>query len=696
MVLVEITKVILTRGETWALVEYRTQDSSGTFGGNFGCNGDTLVTGQVFKGKITFKRDRTGVKKKSFKGVPVSRQEHSLKYALKRAGINWPDRARLWNAFKPISRLFNVLKTRKNSELMSVQKIGRKKLAKLYAAYDSIAQELNMSDSIAKTLPSLHAYLNENQTAAIVAAHENMENFVRFVAHDPWRIMYDKEFDSFTYECKKRADFIGATTTKSRQTMTAKAMADLKLTTLDPRAKRAAAIHKLREYMKSTGNYWMPLSYFLGNASEIDPTWPCVIHDGHVALARYADIEAFIGKTFDGIKTKRQPNWTPPDQDAQLDSVQRSAVIKACEEPLFILQGGAGTGKTTVCKHIVKSLAGNVLCAAPTGKAAQRLAQVAGVDAYTVHRIAYMNEDTPLPANLLLDEQSMQEPEILAMLLKKRPFNKIIFVGDVAQLTSVGPGQFFKDICDSNIPKIELQRIYRSSETSYIASNGKKIRNGDTRLDYSENSFVTHKYKNDDDIVQNSRQIYQETGEMPMVLCNTNAEVAKLNGRLRQICNPIGEKPFSDAVNMDYSNKTWRYADWRFGLGDSVINTVNKYTSNSSGTTELEVANGEIGIVIKVAGSKVMVRFDRVVEYNIREEDFIRPAYALTVNKAQGSEYGTVLLKSTSSWGDKRERFYTAVTRAKKKCIIYELGSANSDCIRANPAKRKTYLLKRN
>lgn len=689
MVRIEITKVILSRGDSWALVEYRTAESRGTFGGNFGCLSDTLVPGQLFNGDITSKRDRTGRKKISFKGVPISRQDHALKHALKSAGMNWTDRAALFSNYKPSSGLFSALKARHSSELMSIQKIGRKKLQKMYAAYDAIAQELSLSLELSKTLPNLHRYLNENQTAAILTWHKDMAAFVKFVIHDPWRLMYDKEFDSFTYECQKRAAFLSATTPKSRKIMVEKAMIDLKLTANDPRARRVAAIHKLREYMKSTGSYWMRLTHFLGTGS-LDPTWPCVVHDGHVALVKYAEIEAFIGKTIASISENPQSTWVPPPPEAQLDRQQRQAVVQACEEPIFILNGGAGTGKTTVSAAIVKSLKGDVLCAAPTGKAAQRLSQVTGIEAYTVHRLVYMSEEISLSSNLLLDEQSMQEPEILAMLLKKRSFNKIIFVGDTAQLTSVGPGQFFKDICASKLPRIELEKIYRSSETSFISSNGQKIRNGNGELDYSSESFISHRYRSDEDIIDTARVIYTETGTMPIVLCNTNAEVSKLNGPLRQVCNPLGNLPYSDPVNMDYSNKTWRYADWRFGLGDSVINTVNKYTEE---TKELEVANGEIGIVIKVAGPIVTVRFDRVVHYDLKEDPTIRPAYALTVNKSQGSEYPIVIFKSTSSWGDKRERFYTAVTRAKQKCIIYEVGTANSDCIRAAPACRKTYLL---
>jgi len=161
------------------------------------------------------------------------------------------------------------------------------------------------------------------------------------------------------------------------------------------------------------------------------------------------------------------------------------------------------------------------------------------------------------------------------------------------------------------------------------------------------------------------------------------------------------------------TSATFRYPNWRFAMNDSVINVTNKYIVKPiDGTnrteTVLQVANGDIGDIIKIKNvpskqnkittTSIWVRFsDVVVEYEgpIDYNEYLRPAYALTVNKAQGSEYDFVIVKSVSSWGDKRERFYTAVTRAKKKCIVYEVGSANDDCIRAAPACRKTFLFKK-
>jgi len=295
-----------------------------------------------------------------------------------------------------------------------------------------------------------------------------------------------------------------------------------------------------------------------------------------------------------------------------------------------------------------------------------------------------------------LDEQSMQEPEILACLFKKRHFRKIIFVGDVGQLTSVGPGQFFRDLCCSDIPKVELTKIYRSD--SFVASNGQKVRAGDYDLDTDDNSFEICRYEDQAQLIQTCKDIYSATQEMPIVLCNTNAEVAELNYDLREICNPIGAKPKTKPMNLDYvSANKWRYMNWRFGNGDAVINIRNYYIEDSDGKKSLIVANGEIGTVMQTTNVLCKVAFfGGVVVFNLDEDasDYLRPAYALTVNKAQGSEYDTVIVKSRTAWGDKRERFYTAITRAKKKCIVFEVGNSIEECVRAPVAKRKTFLLK--
>ena len=704
----EILKILCTRGADWALIKYR--DVSGQISkctGTFGCAGTEMVPGQIYIGRMSKKRKRDGSLENKFNGRPLNRESHALKRALSQQKINFRDRSAIFSTLRDVKLILTALKHQQHQTLMSVPKIGRKKLQKMYAAYDSIKSELSRSTSLKKALPSLFQYLSASQKEAIEkcfkkSSEDAFDAFVRFVRTDPWRIEFDTEFDTFKHlDVDRRVDFLAATKPKSRKTMIAKALVDLKITSYstDPRWLRNQSIHYIREHMKKTGDYWMPLRLFYTrmNVCKVEANWPCLCRDGFIALAKYAAIEEFIKTTFDTIRQRYgQCPYTLPSEDILLDEFQRGAVQQACRHPLFILAGGAGVGKTTVCEHIVQALGKkNVTCAAPTGKAAQRLQELVGIQTFTVHRLVYMSDTVEVAPILLLDEQSMQEPEILARLFMKRHFKKIIFVGDVGQLTSVGPGQFFRDLCNTDIPKVELTKIYRSD--SCIASNGQKVRVGDYDLDIDDNSFEICRYEDNPHLIQTCKDIFLSTQKMPIVLCNTNAEVAELNYDLREICNPTGAKPKTKPINLGYvSANVWRYSNWCFGIGDTVINIRNYYIDDGN-KKKLLVANGEIGTVTHTTNTLCKVAFfGGTVPFSLQEDvaDYLRPAYALTVNKAQGSEYDTVIVKSRTSWGDKRERFYTAITRAKKKCLVFEVGNSIEECVRTPAAKRKTFLLK--
>ena len=733
MVLIEITKVINAQYGNWALVEYRTKDGTrGVCGGKFGCDACYIVAGQIYRGNISRKRTPDGRVRASFnQGKIVSPEAHLLKYAFNMHGIGYKDRAAIFSRMK-VKELIYALQEKKSAELMSIPKIGKKKLLDMYASYETVRMQLDASARLYKQFPLMCNSVSREQLLTLFQYFNmNMQELIDFLKADPWRLWYGSEYNGFIEISEKEEQFKKTLRPKTREKLAQNAALDMKRPQPDPGFKRCQAIDTIIRHMRRTGDYWMPLRDFRSVMSDrIGPTWPVVVREGYIAVKRYASIEKYLEETLSNIvRDYRYTRWTPPPETAQLDENQRRALAEACTQPVFILQGGAGVGKTTVCKHIVKSLYGDVTCAAPTGKAAQRLTEVTGVEAYTVHRLKYMSETVEVDSTLLLDEQSMQEPEVLAELFTKRKFSKIIFVGDAAQLTSVGPGQLFRDLCDSEYPKIELTKIYRSGDKSFIATNGQKIRVGDPCLDESAESFIVHPYKSAGSIVEKVSQIYSDTKSMPMVLCNTNKEVAMLNGPLRDLINPIHPNPCKSAeMNMDYSNGEWRYIDWRFGKGDAVINITNKYASNGSAGMSLQVANGEIGKVIDILGNSISVAFPKQVGHTYvdfyvhppkanananantrtagqkqqdakKEEvclvkDYLRPAYALTVNKAQGSEYPVVIVKSTSCWGDKRERFYTAITRAKERCIVYEVGTANTDCIRASPARRKTFFLK--
>jgi len=704
---IQVTKVIQTRGDDWALVKFRNDGSEGTCAGYFGCTNIYIVPGQIYSGKLQQKRSHDGKLLTRFKGKPAQRVIHRLQYALKVHGVSWNARDVLTSTFKPIKKLFDVIEFKRWTQLTSLPGIGKASVKKIKNAYESIKNILQRSNTLQSQFPTLAKYMNNEQVEAAMQWMKkpdtnSMTNFLQFLHLDPFRIIYHDEYDSFTYVNKGRDEFIKATKHTSRVKMAEAAAIDLCISAADSRRGRYKAIEVIKRHMTKSGDYWMSRRSFLARFSHIEATWPIVQHEGYVALMKYADVEQFIQKEFAKVRQREQPLWRPPPDDAQLDDRQREAVQGACENPLYVIQGGAGVGKTSVCKHIVKSLYSAVTCAAPTGKAAQRLKESTGVDAFTVHRLYYSKSIETFPT-LLLDEQSMQDLEILAQLLREHTFNKIIFVGDTGQLTSVGPGQFLKDLCGSDVPRIELTHIYRSGPDSFIATNGQKIRDGDTNLDTAASSFEVLPYQNEEQIVSAAILVAEETGDRPMILCNTNQEIATLNRLLRQQFNPPAATITSKPVNLEYISSTalFRYQNWQFALNDSVINVTNKYKEEAfddSTKTILQVANGDIGTVTKITADSIYVRYpDALVRYDgpIDYNEYLRPAYALTVNKAQGSEYNVVIVKSVSSWGDKRERFYTAVTRAKKKCIIYEVGTANDDCIRAAPASRKTFLFKR-
>lgn len=698
---IEISKVLQVRDD-WALVKFRSVSSTGVCGGTFHCPGRHIVAGQVYKGHLRQKRRANGQLCWSFKGVPANAVGHRAKFALDAAGVNLARRKVLFETFKPIAKLFKVIEAKRWTSLTSLQQIGKSSVTKIQQAYETLKPFLQRSQVLSREFPTLSATMSAKQTEEAMAwmkmpDESPMAAWCDFIREDPFRIIYHTEFDSFLFqENSPRARFLAATTHKSRVKMAEAVAKDLKIPTNDSRRQRYKAIEYVLKHIKQTGDYWMPLRTFRANFHTVDARWPFKTYETYITLTKYADIERFIEKEFEKVQLCEQPAFALPDDSVLLDATQREAVKQACENPLFVLHGGAGVGKTSVCEHIVASLHGAVTCAAPTGKAAQRLKEMTGAVAHTVHRLYYA-ESLETHPTLLLDEQSMQDLEILAKLLSKRTFHKIIFVGDTGQLTSVGPGQFLKDLCASDVPSIELTKIYRSG--SFVASNGNKIRHGDTNLDTSPDSFEVIPYTSDQKIVEKSVEILRQTGCRPIVLCNTNKETANLNIELRKKFNPPEATHTSVPINLDYvSDGSFRYPGWRFAVGDSVINVTNKYKEVRGGENkvQLQVANGDIGSIVRITSEHIFVQYDTMVKYEgvIEYCEYLRPAYALTVNKAQGSEYDFVIVKSVSSWGDKRERLYTAITRAKKKCIIYEVGSANDDCIRAAPSERKTFLFK--
>ena len=304
----ELIKKILNRND-WVLCVLKDSNcNTKTFGGKYGCEPSTMVPGQIYIGKITSKRGRDGKMKNSFNGTPQSRPGHALKAALEKHGVKYRDRTMLFS-IKPLTKLITSLQN-KNDVITQLPNIGKKKLANIFSAFESVSQQLYVGQSLSKTLPSLLRYLNRSQTDALLKWHGNkMEDLLAFLVSDPWRLIYDKEFDCFGFENRPRNDFLAATKPKSRQKMVQLVCQDLKMSaSLDPRSQRCQAIDTIRKYMASSGSYWMPVELFQRSFSEIHSDWPIVIDGEHLALNKFAQIETFLSRTFrDMMANYEQP-----------------------------------------------------------------------------------------------------------------------------------------------------------------------------------------------------------------------------------------------------------------------------------------------------------------------------------------------------------------------------------------------------
>ncbi len=722
-------------GPSWARVKFQSGSTFGDCVGLFECQHDMIVIGQEYTGNL-FKKKFKGVLRWNFNGRPSDKMNHLVNYQLCRVGVKEKVRALLFFCFKPIPKLIQVVDNKKWEQLTSLQGVARGIVKKIEQGCLAVKENLKKNEHLRTEFPLLCDAISPKQMESL---KEYLgAQLVPFLRNDPYRIIFDDEFDGL-YQNEHRSLFLKQTTHRTRCKMAAKAAADLNLSGDDnPGRRRYLAIDVVRQHIQKTKDYNMPIQNFKLCVPTSDERWPIIQCGDKITLKKYYAVERSLENSFEQVVENFNRSHllcTPPTTTNMLDETQCKAVQMACENPLFILTGGAGTGKTSVCKEIVKCFEGKVTCIAPTGKASKRMSEVTGCEAVTTHRL-YYSKSIPVHPTLLFDEQSMQEPEILAKLLKKYlnlstpkysddidtthrnvdcneglKIERLIFVGDTGQMTSVGPGQFLKDICKSDIPSLELTRIYRCGPTSFIASNGFKIRTGDVHLDTSPESFEIIPYTTDQAIVDRVVEIEKKTKKRAIVLCNTNREIAAINTLLRAEFNPLDTKATHEktsAFNLHYVSKNvYLYPKWRFATGDSVICVKNKYTECVPST--LISANGDVGIIIRINPSfstpegertAITVAFDgsddnmRYVRYVGYDEFslFLRPAYALTVNKAQGSEYEYVIVKSSSGWGDKRERFYTAVSRAKVKCIVYEEGSSNTECILSKASHRNTSL----
>jgi exodeoxyribonuclease V alpha subunit len=385
-----------------------------------------------------------------------------------------------------------------------------------------------------------------------------------------------------------------------------------------------------------------------------------------------------------------------------LSSEQRAAVQMALENPVSVLTGGPGTGKTTCLKALIDALqaqGASVVLASPTGRAAKRLAEATGHPARTIHRLLEpsptlgfkRNEENPLEIDyLVVDEASMLDLLLTNHLLKAiRPGTQVLFVGDVDQLPSVGAGDVLRDLIASGLaPVARLMTIFRQAAGSQIITNAHLINQGKLPLiDKDSQDFFLFAAEDADaaanwvvDVV--AERIPAKFGldalrdiQVLTPIYRGAVGVSALNERLQTRLNPSSDKK----AERRLFGVTYR-------AGDKVMQTLNNY--------DKDVFNGDIGFIhsLDAIEHTLTVDFDgRLVPYDWNEVDELSLAYAISVHKAQGSEFPAVVLPLVPAHYMMLQRnlLYTAVTRARSLCVLVGSRKAISMAVRNNKVAQR-------
>lgn len=388
----------------------------------------------------------------------------------------------------------------------------------------------------------------------------------------------------------------------------------------------------------------------------------------------------------------------------EYDDVQIAAIKQAIDSKVMVLTGGPGTGKTTTTQGIIaayKAAGLRILLAAPTGRASKRMSEATGMEAKTIHRLLEYNpqdgykrnDENPLEGDaLIVDECSMIDIILMYNLMKAIPEHmRLVMVGDIDQLPSVGAGNVLRDIIESEkIPVIRLTRIFRQAQSSRIVMSAHAINQG--RFPDISNGMNTDFFfikKDDpeqvaDEIVKLVRDRLPKAYKQP--LCNIQVltpmqrsvvGAGNLNTVLQQALN-------HNTLSLSRGGNTYK-------LGDRVMQIRNNYDKN--------VFNGDIGTVEKVnlEDRTLTINFDdTMVEYEASELDEVVLAYATTIHKSQGSEYPIVVIPvlMTHFVMLQRNLIYTGITRAKKICVLIGQTKALSYAIRNLTVSKRNTLLK--
>lgn len=362
------------------------------------------------------------------------------------------------------------------------------------------------------------------------------------------------------------------------------------------------------------------------------------------------------------------------------DDVQQAAIHMAAESKVMVLTGGPGTGKTTTTQGIIsawKTAGLSILLAAPTGRAAKRMSEATGMEAKTIHRLLgfkptegyKFNEENPLDGDaLIVDECSMIDIILMYSLLKAIPLTmRLVLVGDIDQLPSVGAGNVLRDIIESEaIPVTRLTRIFRQAQSSRIVMNAHAINQGyfPNIQNGKDTDFFFIRAEEPQDAVPQIVNLVKN--RLPKAYGRPVSDVQVLTPMRRSYCG-------SDNLNIELQKAlnpmgvSLSFGGTLYRSGDRVMQIRNNY--------DKDVYNGDIGTIsdVDLEENELLVSFgDKVVTYEKSELDELVLAYATTIHKSQGSEYPIVIIPVFYSFFTllQRNLIYTAITRAKKICVL--------------------------
>ena len=410
---------------------------------------------------------------------------------------------------------------------------------------------------------------------------------------------------------------------------------------------------------------------------------------------------------FSGMKESDIKNWIKKSSEIELSSGQEDAIIQALTKKVLCITGGPGVGKTTVVRQILNLITQRgamVQLCAPTGRAAKRLSESTGLEAKTIHRLLEFEPmshgfkrcaEFPLLCDcLILDEASMLDISLMNSLL--RAVSKtcvVIFVGDIDQLPSVGPGAVLANLIDSKcLPVVRLNQIFRQAQSSKIIVNAHRVNQGLMPLDINkgDKSDCYVIYQSDVEkiaevidkiILEKLDQVFgfnpKEDLQIltPMTKGGLGSEA--LNIRLQKLLNP------NPSVKLTRFGQT-------FSPGDKVIQIVNNYDKN--------IFNGDIGIIIRMdqEEGECVIDYDGAhISYELSELDEVKLAYAITIHKSQGSEYPVVIIPMVMQHYTllQRNLIYTAMTRGKSLVILVGQKKAIAISVKRDAEmKRLTFL----